>query len=65
MSPWSSQAVNDDSGAGFNVYTLDGPGQGEMWKDMRFMSDYESVVSAIIDWFIANDNHCIDLTNMR
>ena len=46
---------------GFNVYTFDGPGQGEMWKDMKFISDYETVVSAIIDWFNERNNHDIDL----
>jgi len=57
---WGEMLAN----AGFNVYTFDGPGQGEMWKDMKFISDYESVVSAIIDWFMTNDHDCIDLTKI-
>ncbi|MFN2126803.1 MAG: alpha/beta hydrolase family protein, partial [Anaerolineales bacterium] len=37
--------------AGFNTFAFDGPGQGEMWEDMKFIPDYEKVVSTIIDWF--------------
>ena len=37
---------------GFNVYTFDGPGQGEMWQSMKYSPDYYKSVSAIIDWFI-------------
>jgi len=50
--------------AGFNVYTFDGPGQGEMWKNMKFISDYEKVVTAIINWFNADDTHGIDLARI-
>ena len=35
--------------AGLNVFTFDGPGQGEMWKSMKFIPDYEKAVSAVID----------------
>jgi alpha-beta hydrolase superfamily lysophospholipase len=47
--------------AGFNTFAFDGPGQGEMWKDMGFIPDYEKAVSAIIDWFEKNNNYGIDL----
>jgi len=40
---------------GFNVYTFDGPGQGEMWKNMKYTPDYHKAVSAIIDWFLENN----------
>jgi len=50
--------------AGFNVYTFDGPGQGEMWKNMKFISDYEKAVTAIIDWFNENDKYNIDLARI-
>ena len=37
---------------GFNFFTFDGPGQGELWKNMKFdVKEYHKVVSAIIDWF--------------
>jgi len=52
------------SDAGFNVYTFDGPGQGEMWKNMKFISDYEKAVTAIIDWFNENDKYNIDLARI-
>lgn len=47
--------------AGFNTFAFDGPGQGEMWKDMKFIPDYEKAVSAIIDWFEENNKYNIDL----
>jgi alpha-beta hydrolase superfamily lysophospholipase len=47
--------------AGFNVFAFDGPGQGEMWQDMKFIPDYEEAVSRIIDWFEENDEYEIDL----
>jgi alpha-beta hydrolase superfamily lysophospholipase len=47
--------------AGFNTFAFDGPGQGEMWQDMKFIPDYEMVVSTIIDWFEENNNYNIDL----
>ncbi len=47
--------------AGFNTFAFDGPGQGEMWKDMKFIPDYEKAVSTIIDWFEENDRYSIDL----
>ena len=49
------------SDAGFNVFTFDGPGQGEMWKNMKFISNYEKAVTAIIDWFYENDKYDINL----
>lgn len=48
-------------GAGFNVFAFDGPGQGEMWKSMKFISDYEKAVGAIIDWLEENDKYNINL----
>lgn len=37
---------------GFNFFTFDGPGQGEMWKNMKFDGkEYHKAVSSIIDWF--------------
>jgi len=47
--------------AGFNTLAFDGPGQGEMWKDMEFIPDYEKAVSAIIDWFEKGNKYDIDL----
>ena len=47
--------------AGFNVFTFDGPGQGEMWKSMKMVSDYEKTISTIIDWFEENNKYNIDL----
>jgi len=47
--------------AGFNTFAFDGPGQGEMWQDMKFIPDYEKAVSAIIDWFEENNIYNIDL----
>jgi dienelactone hydrolase len=48
-------------GAGLNVFTFDGPGQGEMWKNMKYIPDYEKAVSAIIDWFEENNKYDIDI----
>ncbi len=50
--------------AGFNTFAFDGPGQGEMWQDMKFIPDYEKAVSAIIDWFEENDTYNIDLSKI-
>ena len=47
--------------AGFNVFTFDGPGQGEMWKNMKMIPDYQEAVSTIIDWLEQNDKYNIDL----
>jgi alpha-beta hydrolase superfamily lysophospholipase len=47
--------------AGFNTFAFDGPGQGEMWQDMKFIPDYEKAVSTIIDWFEENNIYNIDL----
>jgi alpha-beta hydrolase superfamily lysophospholipase len=47
--------------AGFNVFAFDGPGQGEMWKDMKLIPDYEKAVSAIIDYLEKNNKYHIDL----
>ncbi|MGE5626647.1 MAG: alpha/beta hydrolase family protein [Solirubrobacterales bacterium] len=50
---------------GFNFFTFDGPGQGELWKDMKFNSkDYHKVVSGIIDWFMKNNEYRIDLSKI-
>jgi alpha-beta hydrolase superfamily lysophospholipase len=47
---------------GFNFFTFDGPGQGELWKDMKFNAkDYHKAVSAIIDWFEKQQQYEIDL----
>ena len=50
--------------AGFNTFAFDGPGQGEMWKDMKFIPDYEKAVSAIIDWFEENNNYQLNLNKI-
>ena len=47
--------------AGFNSFTFDGPGQGEMWKNMKMIPDYEKVITAIIDWFEQNNRYSINL----
>ena len=47
--------------AGFNVFAFDGPGQGEMWKNMKMIPDYEKAVSTIIDYFEENNPYDIDL----
>jgi len=47
--------------AGFNVFVFDGPGQGEMWENMKMIPDYEKAVSAIIDWFEENNKYNINL----
>ncbi|MCP4133036.1 MAG: alpha/beta hydrolase [bacterium] len=49
------------SGAGLNFFCFDGPGQGEMRQSMKFMLDYEKVVSAVIDWFEKNNKYTINL----
>jgi alpha-beta hydrolase superfamily lysophospholipase len=47
--------------AGFNVFTFDGPGQGEMWGRMKFIPDYHRAVSAILDWLEQNEKDHVDL----
>jgi dienelactone hydrolase len=47
--------------AGFNVFAFDGPGQGEMWKNMKLIPDYEKAVSTIIDYLEKNNKYHIDL----
>jgi dipeptidyl aminopeptidase/acylaminoacyl peptidase len=47
--------------AGFNFFTFDGPGQGEMRKNMKMIPDYEKAVSAIIDWLEHNNRYNVDL----
>jgi alpha-beta hydrolase superfamily lysophospholipase len=47
--------------AGFNVFAFDGPGQGEMWKNMKLITDYEKAVSTIIDYLEKNNKYNIDL----
>ena len=49
------------SDAGFNAFTFDGPGQGEMWGRMKFIPDYHKAVSAIIDWLEQNEKEHMDL----
>lgn len=47
---------------GFNFFTFDGPGQGEMWKEMKFDGkEYRKAVSAVIDWFEQQKIDQIDL----
>jgi alpha-beta hydrolase superfamily lysophospholipase len=47
---------------GFNFFTFDGPGQGELWKDMKFeANEYHKAVSTIIDWFEQQQMYRIDL----
>lgn len=47
---------------GFNYFTFDGPGQGEMWKNMKFdVKIYHKAVSAIIDYFEQNQIFRIDV----
>jgi alpha-beta hydrolase superfamily lysophospholipase len=47
--------------AGFNFFAFDGPGQGEMWRSMKFILDYHRVVSAVIDWFEQQEDDDLDL----
>ena len=47
--------------AGLNFFTFDGPGQGEMRKNIKMIPDYEKAVSAIIDWLEHNNRYNIDL----
>lgn len=47
--------------SGFNVFSFDGPGQGEMWQNMRMIPDYEKAVNAIIDWLEENNRYNINL----
>lgn len=47
---------------GFNFFTFDGPGQGELWKDLKFdAKEYHKAVSSIIDWFEKQQRYEIDL----
>ena len=50
--------------AGFNCFSFDGPGQGEMWKNMKMIPDYEKAVSTIIDWFEQNNKYNINLSKI-
>ncbi len=43
------------AGVGMNFLAFDGPGQAELWRDMKFDLDYHKAVSAIIDWLFANN----------
>ena len=47
--------------ANLNIFAFDGPGQGEMWKNMKMIKEYEKVVSTIIDWFENNTNYNINI----
>ena len=47
--------------AGFNVFSFDGPGQGEMHQKMRLIPDYEQAIITIIDWFENNNTFNIDM----
>lgn len=50
---------------GFNYFTFDGPGQGELWKNMKFdVREYHKAVSTIIDWFEKQKIFKIDLTRI-
>lgn len=47
---------------GFNFFTFDGIGQGEMWKNIKFdVREYHKVVSIIIDWFEKQQIYDIDI----
>lgn len=47
---------------GFNFITFDGPGQGELWKDLKFdAKEYHKAVSAIIDWVETQQQYGIDM----
>jgi len=52
---------NTYTNVGFNTFSFDGPGQGEMWKSLKLIPDYEKAVSAIIDWFEANNTYNLNL----
>jgi dienelactone hydrolase len=50
---------------GFNYFTFDGPGQGELWQHMKFdVREYHKVVSAIIDWFEEQQIYKIDISKI-
>ena len=42
---------------GLNFFTFDGPGQAELWKDIKFDLNYHESVSAIIDWLFEHQEH--------
>ena len=47
---------------GFNFLAFDGPGQAELWKDVKFDLNYYESVSTIIDWlFEHNEQYKINL----
>ena len=47
---------------GFNFLAFDGPGQAELWKDLKFDLNYYESVSTIIDWlFEHNEQYKINL----
>ena len=47
--------------AGFNVFSFDGPGQGELRQHMNLIPDYEKAIHTIIDWFEINNEFNIDI----
>lgn len=50
---------------GFNFFTFDGPGQGELWRQMKFDGKtYHRAVSTIIDWFEEEQLPEIDLSKI-
>jgi alpha-beta hydrolase superfamily lysophospholipase len=47
---------------GFNFLAFDGPGQAELWKDVKFDLNYYESVSTIIDWlFEHNEQYKLNL----
>lgn len=47
---------------GFNFFTFDGPGQGELWSKMKFdAKEYHKAITAIIDWFEQQQVYKINL----
>jgi len=40
---------------GFNFLAFDGPGQAELWKDVKFDLNYYESVSTIIDWLFEHN----------
>ncbi|EKQ58191.1 MULTISPECIES: dienelactone hydrolase family protein [unclassified Clostridium] len=50
---------------GFNFFTFDGIGQGEMWEYIKFdEKEYHKVVSVIIDWFEKQQIYEIDINRI-
>ena len=48
----------------FNALTFDGPGQGEMWRRLKMVPDYENVITTIIDWLESHNDYRIDLSRV-